>query len=95
MVTVFVNGIPSSSKIVLVEAPPIVLANSTKGVVFQTSFTNTPGAAFLALATTNLSLPLSNWTVLGAPTESSPGHFQFGDPQSIVLPQRFYTVRAQ
>jgi len=59
---------------------------------FQFAFTNVAGAGFSALATTNLTLPSSNWTNLGAATEISPGQFQFIDPQAANNPQRFYRV---
>lgn len=57
-------------------------------------FTGAPRASFIALATTNLSLSLSNWTVLGTATEVSPGQFQFTDPTAPLAPQRFYRVRS-
>ncbi len=62
--------------------------------VFEFGFTSTPGASFVALATTNLSLSLSNWTLLGSPTEIAPGQFQFTDLQAPNNPQRFYRVRS-
>ena len=61
---------------------------------FQFSFTNTPGASFTVLTTTNIALPLSNWTVLGAPAEISPGNFQYSDPQATNQPKGFYRVRS-
>jgi GH25 family lysozyme M1 (1,4-beta-N-acetylmuramidase) len=61
---------------------------------FQFSFTNTPGALFTVLATTNVALPLSNWTLLGAVMEVSPGQFQFSDPQTTNHTQRYYRVRS-
>ena len=74
----------------------VVLANPAEllGGAFQFSFTNTPGASFSVLTTTNLSLPLSNWTVVGGATEVSPGQFQYTDPQATNTPQRFYRVRS-
>ena len=60
---------------------------------FQFSFTNTPGAAFGVLATTNIALPLTNWTRFSGLTESSPGQFQFTDSQPAA-DQRFYRVRS-
>ena len=68
---------------------PIRLGNGS----FQFDFTNTPGASFTTLATTNVSFPLSNWTVLGTPTEAPPGQYQFTDLQASNLVQRFYRVR--
>jgi hypothetical protein len=64
------------------------------GGAFQISFTNLSGLGFTVLATTNLALPLSNWTVLGAPTEAPPGQYQFTDAQATNNPQRFYRVRS-
>lgn len=84
-----------------VEAPgavatPIQLAGMTVALngAFQFSFTNTPGALFMVLATTNMALPLNNWTTLGAVTEISPGQFQFSDLQATNNPQRFFRVRS-
>jgi T5SS/PEP-CTERM-associated repeat protein len=61
---------------------------------FQLSFTNQAGATFTVLAATNLTLPLSNWTVLGAVAQPAPGQFQFSDLQATNHPQRFYRVRS-
>jgi hypothetical protein len=60
---------------------------------FQFAFTNTVGAVFGALATTNPSQPLSNWTALGGVTEVAPGQFQFADPNTNT-PTRFYRLRS-
>jgi hypothetical protein len=59
---------------------------------FQFTFTNVSGADFTALTTTNLALPLTNWTVLGSIPEISPGQFQFTDPGATNYPRRFYMV---
>ena len=61
---------------------------------FQFGFSNTPGASFTVLSATNVSLPLSNWTVLGTATETTPGQFQFIDLQATNSAQRFYRVRS-
>ena len=92
LVTVFVNGIPSTASVLYVG--PIALFNPTTlpGGAFQFTFGNTPGLGFTALGTTNLALPLSSWTVLGSVTEVSPGQFQFTDSLALTYPQRFYRV---
>jgi hypothetical protein len=59
---------------------------------FQISFSNTPGATFTVLATTNLALPLSAWTPLASPVESPPGKYQFATPSTNA--DIFYVVRA-
>ena len=58
------------------------------------TFTNATGASFTVLATTNLALPLTNWTVLvGHPIEGPAGQYQFVDPQATNNAQRFYILR--
>jgi len=60
---------------------------------FQFSFTSTPGATFTVLSTTNLSLPLSNWTVVGVATNTAPGVFQFTTQSMTNGSQQFYIIR--
>ena len=96
LATVFVNGIQSTSSIVNISVPnPAVTtlsgAQMTNGS-FQLNFTNNVGALFGVLATTNLSLPLTNWTTLGGVMEIAPGRFQFTDPQATNNPQSFYQI---
>jgi uncharacterized repeat protein (TIGR03803 family) len=62
--------------------------------VLQGFFTNTPGASFTVVFSTNLNLSLSDWSVLGPVTEVSPGQFQFTDPQAANGGKRFYCVRS-
>ena len=69
---------------------PLILSNGS----FQFSFTNTPGIPFDVLVSTNISLPLTNWSVYGSATEISSGHFQFADPKSTDYSRRFYRVRS-
>ena len=69
---------------------PIRLANGD----FQFKFAGVAGANFTVLASTNALLPLGNWTVLGNPSEISPGQFQFIDTQTAIFPQRAYRVRS-
>jgi len=58
------------------------------------SFTNAPGAPFTVLASTNLSLPLSNWLVLGRPVESPPGNYQFTHLTASNSSRFFYRLRS-
>ncbi len=57
------------------------------------AFTNTPGASFTVLATTNVAFPSTNWTVLGSTVENTPGWFQYTDTQTTNDAQRFYQIR--
>jgi DNA-binding beta-propeller fold protein YncE len=61
---------------------------------FQFGFNNNQSAAFTVLTTTNLLLPLTNWTVLGAPTNHGSGQYQFTDLTATNGGQRFYRVRS-
>jgi hypothetical protein len=73
--------------------PPRLTGATLGNGSFQLSFTNTPGTTFTILATTNLSLSVSNWTNLGTTTETTAGQFQFTDTQAAGKPLRFYRVR--
>jgi hypothetical protein len=74
---------------------PINLANSAMlPGSFRFSFFNSPKMTFTVVATTNISLALSNWMVIGKATEISSGEYQFTDTQATNYPQRFYRVRS-
>ena len=73
--------------------PPLLTGAKTLGNgTFQFTFTNTPGAPFTVLSTTNLALPLTNWTILGTPSNLAPGVFQFTSQSPTNDLQRFYRV---
>lgn len=100
LATVFVNGTPSTSSVVNLSvsvptAPTLTGPQILDDGSFQFAFTNSVGALFGVLATTNLSLPLTNWTPLGGVVEISPGQFQFTDLQATNNPQQFYLIRSQ
>jgi hypothetical protein len=77
--------------------PPTVIvisgATNLPDGTFQLAFTNTPGASFSVLTSTNLALPVTEWTNAGAVLETSPGSYQFTD-ETPSTPQRFYRVRS-
>ena len=58
----------------------------------QFTFTNAANADFSVLISTNVALPLTNWTVLGEVVQVAPGQFQFTDPQPATNRTRFYRV---
>jgi alpha-tubulin suppressor-like RCC1 family protein len=80
----------------VVPASEITLNGSRKQAdgSFLLSFTNNPGARFIILAASDLSLPFSNWMVLGSATEVASGQFQFTDTQATNWGQRYYRVRS-
>ena len=59
---------------------------------FQFGFTNNQEASFTVLTTTNLTLPLTNWTVFGTLTNNGSGQYQFTDLTATNGGQRFYRV---
>ena len=65
-----------------------LLANGT----FQFGFSNNPGVPFTVWMATNLSLPLKDWTPLGAPSYIGSGQYQFTDPTATNDVQRFYRI---
>ena len=73
---------------------PITLLSPSKtpNGPFQFSFTNSPNATFAVFAAPSPLLPSSNWTVLGAATEITAGHFEFTDSLAANTnsPRRFY-----
>jgi len=50
---------------------------------------------FTLLGTTDFTLPVENWDVLGPMPETSPGLFQWTDPDSFNYEFRYFTVRTQ
>ena len=77
-------------------APPAPLLSA--GPLFpslglQLEFSNLYGGSFTVLSSTNLLVPLSNWSVLGTASNTQPGLFQFIDAGATNLPGRYYRVR--
>jgi hypothetical protein len=58
------------------------------------TLTNTPGALFTVLSSTDITLPVSSWDVLGPMPEISPGQFQWTDADYANYDSRFFTVRS-
>jgi hypothetical protein len=78
----------------LVFPPALTNVTMISNGVFQFGFTNgTPGATFTVLSSTNLTVPLTNWTVIGAASNISPGVLQFTDTHATNL-TRFYLIRS-
>jgi hypothetical protein len=60
--------------------------------VFQFGISNSnPGVSFEVLSTTNLSLPLTNWTVISVASNIAAGLWQFSDVNATNF-QRFYLL---
>jgi len=76
--------------------PPLELSNVTRSASGEVhfGFTNSPGASFVVLASTNLFSPPSSWIPVGSPVEAQLGHFQFIDTGGTNLSRRFYHVQS-
>ena len=77
--------------------PPIYPITLSKPVSLaygsvQFGLTNSSGLLFRVLASTDLSLSPTNWSVLGYPAETTSGQYLFIDTQAPNYPQRFYRV---
>lgn len=59
---------------------------------FQLSFTNLAATSFSVLSSTNITAPLSEWTVLGTAAEYPVGEYNFTDTQAGT--KRFYCIRS-
>jgi len=68
--------------------PDFAMSNGS----FILSFTNTAGATFTILTSTNVATPLSNWNSVTGLVELSPGRFQFMDRATNT--RRFYRLRS-
>jgi hypothetical protein len=79
--------------VVVVTAPVLTQLEKLETGSFHFSFTNTPGARFNVLASTNVALPSSEWTTLGPVTEGPAGVFQFTDHYATNRPACFYRLQ--
>ncbi len=64
------------------------------GGEFSFSFLGLSGVGFVVLGTTNLLLPIRNWSELGTAEEVAPGEYHFNDSRPNADAQRFYAVRS-
>jgi len=85
-------GVPGRSPLAPVLTPQTASPCLSTGG-FQFTFANSGGHLFTVLATTNLNLTASNWTVLGSSTNLGGGISQFTDPGAADQPRRFYRLR--
>jgi FtsP/CotA-like multicopper oxidase with cupredoxin domain/streptogramin lyase len=74
--------------------PPFLITASKSNNVFQFTFTNgTPGATYDVLFTTNLTTPLSNWSLIGNATQIGASLWQFTN-NAATNDKGFYSVRS-
>lgn len=91
-----IGAVAQASRTVVVAAPIVLVVPPQSGGAngFQFNLTNLPGTSFTVLGSTNLALPLGEWTVLGSMTEAPAGVFQFTDTMATNRPAIFYRVRS-
>ena len=80
-------------RIHLGEPAPHLTMRKMSGDTLQLNFSYFGTNEFNLLATTNFSLPLSNWSVLGSATDMGSGRYQFTAPDATNHSQRFYRLR--
>lgn len=59
-----------------------------------TIFTNLPRRTFTALTSTNLALPLAQWTELPTLVENPAGQYRITHADTNAPPQRFYGIKS-
>ena len=85
----------ASGTFMVYTTPPTLFGVQLSGNgAIRFSFTNNPNNSFIVLSTTNLSLPLTNWTLAGTPTNAGSAMFQFTSTPTTNNPQRFYIIRS-
>jgi hypothetical protein len=85
------NLTPIASAELYVDLPvPVLRFPSLSGA--QLSFTNAPGFIFTVLSSTEISVPLSQWSAIGSTTEFESGLYQF-TLQPSPDARRFYMIR--
>jgi hypothetical protein len=94
-VSIKTGGDTNFTTLVIANNPSVLtgLSPFTNGA-FGFSFTNVSGASFTVLASTNIALPLAQWSNLGLAMESpaGSGQYQFTEPQATNSVQCFYRV---
>jgi fibronectin type 3 domain-containing protein len=77
-------------------AIPVFVSFSISGTNLVFSGTNgAPGMNYLLLVSTNLTLPLTNWTLLATNAFDSNGRFTFTNQSSASSTQQFYRLELQ
>lgn len=90
----FTATLPAQSTTTFVSgsSPILVNAQQSNGA-FQFSFTGVAPLQYTVLTSTNLSLPLSSWTVAGSATNTGYNNYTFSIPLVPSQPALFYRVQ--
>ena len=71
---------------------PLLKGVAIQSGTFSFGFNYGPVADFTVLASTNVGLPSSQWSILGAAVQYLPGQYQFTDLNATNYTRRFYRV---
>jgi len=90
----FTNTLParSTTTFVSVSSPILVNVQQSNGT-FQFSFTGSAPLQYTVLTSTNITLPLSNWTVAGLATNTGGNNYTFSVPVAPNQPAQFYQAK--
>jgi hypothetical protein len=86
------QNIPITQGISGVTPPTLIAVQMPGNGGIQITFSNAAGIGSTVLSTTNLSLPVFLWSMVGTASNVAPGMFQFTVQPSTNEPQRFYTI---
>jgi O-glycosyl hydrolase len=77
--------------------PPLItraqLSSLNSQLILSGTNGNAPGTLFYTLATTNVSLPLANWTIIATNSFGSGGGFKCTNNFDSTQPQQFFMIR--
>jgi hypothetical protein len=87
------NSAPASATTPALPPPHIVQASIAGGNVVFSGTNGLPGGTYEVLSCTNLAMPLTNWTQVGAGHFDGNGNFSVSNAINANEPQRFYLLR--
>ncbi len=82
----------ASGEIILIPPPPVSIAVNGNSFIFSGS-NGAAGTSFALLGSTNLALPLSQWTPILTNSFDNNGNFNFTNNPDVNLPQQFYLLQ--
>jgi hypothetical protein len=74
-------------------APTLLFSRSSSNATVEASFSHSNGTIFDVIATTNVTQPLSNWTILGTPIDVGGGLYKFKDTNAANQAERFFRLK--
>jgi len=87
------NSAQTSATTPALPPPQIVQASIAGGNVVFSGTNGLPGGTYELVSSTNLAMPLSNWTQVGGGNFDGNGNFSVSNAINASEPQRFYLLR--